>query len=300
MRLGEETVTEEKSIDTTATTDSGTADHASDHSSDRHDNERHERGQSVRDLIKSAWRHQTGEEPQDRQDREERRPKREDRRKEWEPRNRAGREATAPDARVRDGQHTSFTTAEAASSDGATETDNAPPAAWARASKGGVPMTIPPDRSRQNLMPAPVDRGTPANAGRWQPGVSGNPRGRPVGAKGRFSEALVSDFASEWREHGPEVIATVRQKDPVAFLQIATRLLPKEFLVQSERPASIENLTDEELEGLIEALRDVPKIHSALRLLVAKVGELGPEGEALKAEVEALYRVVGYVGDEQT
>jgi hypothetical protein len=74
MRLGEETVTEEKSINTTAITDSGTADHASDHSSDRHDNERHERGQSVRDSIKSAWRHQTGEEPQDRQDREERPP----------------------------------------------------------------------------------------------------------------------------------------------------------------------------------------------------------------------------------
>jgi hypothetical protein len=296
MRLGEETVTEEKSINTTAITDSGTADHASDHSSDRHDNERHERGQSVRDSIKSAWRHQSRRIGKIAKSG---RPKREDRRKEWEPRNRAGREAAAADARDRDGQHTSFTTAKAAS-DGATETDDAPPAAWARASKGGAPMTMQPDRSRQNLMPAPVDRGTPANAGRWQPGVSGNPRGRPVGAKGRFSEALVSDFASEWREYGPEIIATVRQKDPVAFLQIATRLVPKEFLVQLERPSSVENLTDEELEGVIEALRDVPKISAALQLLIAKVGELGPEGEALKAEVEALYRVVGYVSDEQT
>jgi hypothetical protein len=107
----------------------------------------------------------------------------------------------------------------------------------------------------------------------------------------------VNDFAREWREYGPEVIATVRQRDPVAFLQIATRLVPK-FLVQMERPASVGNLTEEELNGLIEALRDVPKIRAALRLLVTNVGELGPEGEALKTEVEALYCAVEYVGDK--
>jgi hypothetical protein len=97
------------------------------------------------------------------------------------------------------------------------------------------------------------------------PGASGNPRGRPVGATGRFSEARVNDFAREWREYGPEVIATVRQPDQVAFLQVATRLVPK-FLVQMERPAPVGNLTEEELNGLIEALRDVPKIRAALRL----------------------------------
>jgi hypothetical protein len=129
------------------------------------------------------------------------------------------------------------------------------------------------------------------------PGASGNPRGRPVGATGRFSEVRVNDFAREWREYGPEVIATVRQRDPVAFLQIATRLVPK-FLVQMERQASVENLTEEELNGLIEALRDVPKIRAALRLPGTKVGELGPEGEALKTEVEALYCAVEHVGDK--
>ena len=60
------------------------------------------------------------------------------------------------------------------------------------------------------------------------------------------------------------MIATVREKDPVAFLQIATRLVPKEFLVQLERPASVKAMTDDELQGLIEALRDVPKIRAAL------------------------------------
>ena len=37
---------------------------------------------------------------------------------------------------------------------------------------------------------------------------------------------------------------------------------------------------------------------SFLRLLVAKVGELGPEGEALKAEVEALYPAMNRPSDD--
>ena len=78
------------------------------------------------------------------------------------------------------------------------------------------------DSNRLKLVPMLPGCGTPANAGQWRSGTSGNPSGRPVGAKGRFSEALVSDFASEWREHGASVIATVRGRDPVAFLQIAT------------------------------------------------------------------------------
>jgi hypothetical protein len=36
--------------------------------------------------------------------------------------------------------------------------------------------------------PVVPERGTPANARQWRSGVSGNPGGHPVGARGRFSE----------------------------------------------------------------------------------------------------------------
>jgi len=55
--------------------------------------------------------------------------------------------------------------------------------------------------------------------------------------------------------------------------------------------ASTDN-TGDELDDRIEMLREVPKIRAALRLLLAKVGEL-PGGEALRAEVEALVAKVG-------
>ena len=70
-------------------------------------------------------------------------------------------------------------------------------------------------------MPTAPER-TPT--GRFPKGVSGNPAGRPRGARGRFSEALVTDFARDWHEHGAEVVARVRVENPVAYLSVASRL----------------------------------------------------------------------------
>lgn len=138
-------------------------------------------------------------------------------------------------------------------------------------------------------MPALPERGTRANAGQWRAGVSGNPLGRPVGAKGRFSEALVTDFAREWREHGASVIATVRQRDPVAFLQIAIKLVPREFLVQLEARSAehTERLTDEELAKILRNIRGAIALVEALRPILAKIAAT-PEAAALAAEAEQI------------
>jgi hypothetical protein len=42
--------------------------------------------------------------------------------------------------------------------------------------------------------------------GRWTPGQSGNPAGRPVGARQRISEQLLSDLAEDWEERGKDVL----------------------------------------------------------------------------------------------
>jgi hypothetical protein len=90
--------------------------------------------------------------------------------------------------------------------------------------------------------------------GQFPRGVSGNPAGRPKGARGRFSEALVLDFATDWQEHGAGVIATVRKEDPVAYLSIATRLVPREFLIESGN-GEVTHMTDEELLAIVVTTR---------------------------------------------
>src|SRR5262245_22595157 len=89
----------------------------------------------------------------------------------------------------------------------------------------------------------------------FQPGRSGNPAGAPVGSRhrqqlnGEFIAALLRDF----RHGGPKAIERVRRTQPAAYLKILALLCPREHKV--EHRDLIKELTDEELEGMIEFIK---------------------------------------------
>jgi hypothetical protein len=91
---------------------------------------------------------------------------------------------------------------------------------------------------------------------RWKKGETGNPKGRPLGARQRISEKLLNDLAGVWEEHGATVLNRLAAEDPGKLAQIAFGLLPKEaFLsVQQSAPG---NLTPDEwsqLRGVLDAI----------------------------------------------
>lgn len=72
---------------------------------------------------------------------------------------------------------------------------------------------------------------------RWQPGESGNPAGRPVGARQKIAERLIADIADKWEQHGGSVLERLAKDEPAKFAQIAYGLLPREaFLTVEQRP----------------------------------------------------------------
>ena len=97
------------------------------------------------------------------------------------------------------------------------------------------------------------DRPKPATdeKGRFLPGNNGG-GGRPKGSRNKLGEAFTCALYADFQEHGPSVIARVREGDPAAYLRIVAGLLPREVKVDR---SPVDELSDEELEGMIELLR---------------------------------------------
>lgn len=62
----------------------------------------------------------------------------------------------------------------------------------------------------------------------YQKGQSGNPHGRPQGARQKLTEKFISDLAANYDRDGMRAIERVAEENPVAYLQIICRLLPKD------------------------------------------------------------------------
>ena len=55
----------------------------------------------------------------------------------------------------------------------------------------------------------------------WKPGQSGNPAGRPLGARARISEKLLADLTTVWEHQGESVLRRLAIEDPGKLAQIA-------------------------------------------------------------------------------
>jgi hypothetical protein len=89
---------------------------------------------------------------------------------------------------------------------------------------------------------------TGTNRGQFKPGQSGNPAGRPKGARSKLSEAFLKALADDFGEHGEAVIEKVRGERPHEYLKIVAAVLPKQMQLEDLTPKRrAEDLTDDEL-----------------------------------------------------
>jgi hypothetical protein len=86
------------------------------------------------------------------------------------------------------------------------------------------------------------------NRGQFQPGQSGNPAGRPKGARSKLSESFLKALADDFSSN---VIEKVRSTRPHEYLKIVAAVLPKQMQLEDLTPKRrAEDLTDDELASI--------------------------------------------------
>ena len=67
----------------------------------------------------------------------------------------------------------------------------------------------------------------PSEDTQFKPGQSGNPAGRPKGARSKLSEAFLLALSDDFEANGMAAVERVRDDKPEAYLNVIGRLMPK-------------------------------------------------------------------------
>ena len=92
--------------------------------------------------------------------------------------------------------------------------------------------------------------GNPSDLTPFRPGQSGNPGGKPKGARNRLEAEFLHDLVEDYQQHGMAAIQRLFEKDPAAYLRVIASLIPKHQASQDP----LDQLSREEVRFLLDLI----------------------------------------------
>lgn len=81
--------------------------------------------------------------------------------------------------------------------------------------------------------------GTTSNLRPYKKGQSGNPAGRPKGARSRLCEDFLKALHEDFQKHGVKAIESVRLEKPEVYFNGVVKLLPQQFGLDDETKGGV-------------------------------------------------------------
>jgi hypothetical protein len=105
------------------------------------------------------------------------------------------------------------------------------------------------------------EHNTARTNGRFAPGVSGNPGGSPEASRRLVNKAFLQSMARAWAKYGDKALEKCAKNQPAAFCKMYVLLVPREMKV--EHTQGVKELTDDQLEAAIQAVREMIQAREA-------------------------------------
>jgi hypothetical protein len=103
----------------------------------------------------------------------------------------------------------------------------------------------------------------------FEKGVSGNPGGKPEGARNRLTKRFLNALCDDFEKGGAKAIKECRENDPAAYLKVCAALVPKEMTLEVKH-------------SFVDALRELERIRREAAAVGTGVAEVGERPAAVR------------------